>query len=257
VKPIALTILLAGFVCLAPAAWGADPAATAEQAEKDVRGAVEVRRRTQAGEDDWAAERRKMLAAFEALEAARERELNRKETLSARLAEKASSIAAMEDELAALAAVDARLQPWLEQTVERLAEQVRRDLPFLADERRRRIEALRQAVSAPENGSGEKFRRLMEALMVEAEYGSLVEVRRRKIDLEGRAMVADVLRLGRLAYFCQAPDRSASAFYDPVEKRWTRLAKAHDGEIRRAIEMGAKRRSVELLFLPLGRVVPQ
>ncbi|MCP4686980.1 MAG: DUF3450 domain-containing protein, partial [Desulfobacterales bacterium] len=102
---------------------------------------------------------------------------------------------------------------------------------------------------------GERFRKVMEALFVEAEYGNTVEVYQEKIVLEGKTVLADIFRLGRISLFFQTLDQTTAGFFDPAQAAWRAAPSNYRREIDAAMEMGAKRRPVELLSLPLGRIV--
>jgi hypothetical protein len=94
----------------------------------------------------------------------------------------------------------------------------------------------------------------MEALLVEAEYGSTIEVYQQTIDVDGAPSLVNVFRLGRISLFYQTLDQKRCGFYDVAATGWRPLPTAFNRCIQTAIEIGAKRRPVELLTLPLGRM---
>jgi hypothetical protein len=94
----------------------------------------------------------------------------------------------------------------------------------------------------------------MEALLVEAEYGSTIEVYQQTIELDNAPSLVNLFRLGRISLFYQTLDRKQCGFFDVAAADWRPLPAAFNRSIQTAIEIGTKRRPVELLALPLGRM---
>ncbi len=151
-----------------------------------------------------------------------------------------------------------RLTESLEDTlavlVDRLDTSVAADLPFLDGERSRRLASLRLVQGDPDASSAEKLRRVLEAYQVEAGYGGTVEMMSEPIDVDGRQVHADVLRLGRLALLWRTPDGSRAGVFDPGAGAWTELPRGDHHAIGRAMEMADRMRPVAVIGLPLGRI---
>ncbi|MBW2011938.1 MAG: DUF3450 family protein, partial [Deltaproteobacteria bacterium] len=75
--------------------------------------------------------------------------------------------------------ISEELIPYLEDVYNRLAALVENDPPFLREERQNRIKNLRKVLDDDQVSASEKFRKMTEALFVEAEYGNTVEVYQR------------------------------------------------------------------------------
>lgn len=229
----------------------------ADRIEKPVNRAVRIERDTQAGEAAWQEEKKKKIRQFEALEtevAALEanlaRQSGRNGALKKRIDEK-------NRQLADIRQISGQISPFLDQLLARLREVKNRDLPFLNQEREKRLASLADLNGDPEVPVSEKYRKIMEALLVEAEYGRSVEVFQQTVDLSGQKTLVNVLRLGRLSLFYQTLDRQGCGFYNPAQAAWVPLDKTHLRSIQAAVDMGAKRRPVEILDLPLGRIAVQ
>ena len=138
----------------------------------------------------------------------------------------------------------------------RLEAWVEKDLPFLPEERAGRLRLLREGLARTDISGAEKLRQLLEALLVECEYGDTVEVYEQRIEVEGEPIFAIVFRLGRLSIFWQTPDRARVGEYDRVTNRWVELPGRYARSISAALEMAEKRRPIELLRLPVGRISP-
>ena len=224
--------------------------------QRKVDGTVGVRQETQRREDAWAREKAALESRYNlarahvtALEAQQEI-LQRKDRA---LEERVNELQRRIDESNRL---EAGLQQAMEATVARLETFIEADLPFLPAERAARIASLKETLALPDVEPADKLRRLLEALQVECEYGDTVETYRQDIEVDGDPVSADVFRLGRLSIFWQTPDGRRVGEYDRVGDRWVEFPSGYRRNISAAVEMAAKRKPVELLKLPVGRIEP-
>ncbi|WP_321494032.1 DUF3450 domain-containing protein [uncultured Desulfobacter sp.] len=153
--------------------------------------------------------------------------------------------------------VEAELEVFLDSVLSRLDSAITADLPFLEEERRGRMADLKMMMVDPQTSSAEKFRRIFEALQIEAEYGITVEVIQTTVALDQVPVLVDLLRVGRVSLLCQTIDRKKSAVFDPCRKVWQVLPEGVNRDIARAISMARLERSIELVKLPLGRIAAQ
>jgi predicted phage tail protein len=153
--------------------------------------------------------------------------------------------------------ITTQLAGFLDSVLDKLDAAIEQDLPFLAKERSGRITALREMMVDPDESTAEKFRRVFEALQIETEYGTTVEVTQETINLENQDIMADIFRLGRVSLFCQSIDRKKSGVFDLSSGQWHVLPENTNQELTRAIAMARLERSIELVKLPLGRIVNQ
>lgn len=228
-----------------------------EKIEKPVKKSVEIRQKTQKEEDRWAEEKAKMQAEYKELELMRENLLAVNKRLRQEIDVHHEEIASIEGKIEEIERISEELLPCLFDALERLEESVASSLPFLPKERERRLKGLRRILEDPKNSTSEKFRRIMEALSVEAGYGNRVEVYQERIDVEGENILVNIFRLGRLSLFFQTLDQETTGFYNPACTAWVQFPRGCNREINKAIDIAGKKRSIDLLTLPLGRVVVQ
>nr|WP_320190841.1 DUF3450 domain-containing protein [uncultured Desulfobacter sp.] len=153
--------------------------------------------------------------------------------------------------------VEAELEAFLDSVLLRLESAIAEDLPFLEDERQGRLADLKTMMVDPQTSSAEKFRRIFEALQIEADYGTTVEVTQSTVELDQVPVLVDVLRVGRVSLLCQTIDRKKSAVFDPGKKTWQTLHETVNRDISKAVAMARLERSIELVKLPLGRIASQ
>jgi len=250
---------LIAFICLmllfrpgAPAWLMADE--VTHQIEKPVRKAIDTRQSTQREAEQWRDEREKLLARYDALEQSIGRLTSRKDALTQSNDQARQRIAAKEQQLAHIEQISAGIAPFIVEIINHLRKEVNAGLPFLREERRARLERLTRLAADPEVAVSEKFRKVMEALMVEAEYGNTIEVYQETAAIDGSEILINVFRLGRMNLFYQTLDHQNCGVYNLSAERWETLPDTYNAAIETAIEIGAKRQPVELLHLPLGRM---
>jgi FtsZ-binding cell division protein ZapB len=225
-----------------------------DDVRETVQGTVDIDQRTQEERDAWASEQAGLEARYRTAKA-------NIAYLTERIAGEEKAVAGLTESIEELERrahesklLRSNLQDTLDAIMGRLEEFVARDLPFLTDERERRLEILCRELSRPEVTGAEKLRLLLEALQVETEYGKSVEVDQQEITLDGTSVFADVLRVGRVSLFWRTPDGEKVGTFDRGSWEWVELPASYGRTIGDAIEMASRIRPVELIALPLGRV---
>jgi hypothetical protein len=249
-----VTLVTMLFLGLSTVSLAAD---TGALVESHLKQAIETRQQTQDHQDDWAADKTRLQAQFRVLEVENDELDKVVGDLNEEVTRRRDKIAAMKAEMVEIERISAELLPYLEDLLEQIDKQIDRDLPFLRTERHKRVQMLREDLKNQNSSIGLKFQRVMDTLIAEIGYGSSVGVSSKKILLEQQEVLVEVLRLGRLSLFCQTPDRQTAGYYNPAQNLWEPLPQRYNSEIQAAIEIASKHRSVEMLALPLGKVVTQ
>lgn len=227
------------------------------QVKKPIGNAVDIRQRTQHDSDVWARQKTGMEAEFETLTDTHESLAAAKMQLQEELERYSSRLQALETQQIEMTRLADEIIPFLHGVHDRLDTFVKSDLPFLLDERTARLQRLERLIDDPDYSVGEKYRKTMEALLIEVEYGNTIEVYNDNIPINGESILANVFRLGRISIFFETLDHKTAGVYDPAAGGWKVLPPKYNTDIGKAIEIGMKRRSVELLTLPLGRIAAQ
>jgi len=224
----------------------------------DLRGTagetVEIEKQAQGERDAWASEQAELEARYRTAKA-------NVRYLGERIVVEQKKQDALEESIGELTRrldeahlLQSSLQDTMNVILARFEEFVERDIPFLPEERERRISNLRDVLAKPDITGAEKVQLLFEALRIEAEYGSTVEVNRTEVQVDGEAVFADVLKVGRVSLFWRTPDGQRSGTFDPAARNWIELDRKYDASIKETIEMATHMRPIELIALPLGRV---
>ena len=228
---------------------------TEQRVEKPVRQSIQTRQVNQQEEEKWRLEKEKLTAQFEQLQAEQKQLQQQRQDLQDYTDASRARIATKEKQLADIQQISDQIQPFLEEMLALLKTQVSDGYPFLPEEREKRIDNLEHLMTDPDVSVSEKYRKVMEAFMVEAEYGTTIETYQETITIDGQTMLVDIFRLGRLSLFYQSLDRKKCGFYNIADNAWQPLPGSHNPSIHAAIDIAAKRKPVEMLTLPVGRMV--
>ncbi|NCC24928.1 MAG: DUF3450 domain-containing protein [Deltaproteobacteria bacterium] len=147
------------------------------------------------------------------------------------------------------------MEPYLDQVAERLDRTLEAGLPFLLEERGTRLRRLQEALNRHDLALGEKLRRTLEALQIEAQYGQGVETGEAAVETAEGLVQGTTLRVGRLAMYLVTPDRERGFVLDPVSRDWIPMSAEDAAKVAVALDMTARRRPAELVGLPVAREV--
>ena len=141
--------------------------------------------------------------------------------------------------------------PLMVSMVKNLEQFVSLDLPFLPEERSKRITELNTLLTRADISTSEKFRRILEAYQVENDYGRTIEAYRGIHKADGKELTVDYLRIGRMALLYQTLDAKTSARWNPETKSWEELSSSYRKSIAEGLKMARKQTAPQLLRLPI------
>lgn len=157
----------------------------------------------------------------------------------------------LREELAEVPLSEEDLMPLMLRMVNALGRFVEADLPFLAEERQQRLTSLKQMLGDVELSISDKYRRVIEAYQIELDYGRGLASERTELDVAGRRVVVDLLRVGRVAMYFLSLDGGTAAIWDQSQGQWSELPATHRSMIRQGIRIAREVAAPELLELPV------
>ncbi|MCD6291834.1 MAG: DUF3450 domain-containing protein [Deltaproteobacteria bacterium] len=255
-KIIIVLLFLASSLFLATWSQAAN-SKTGQRIEAPVRQAIDIRRGTQKDEENWRWEKEKLVTKFESLLQKQKHLKEQKSDLQQQLETTRKRIVIKQKQLQDIEEISSQIQPFLEALVKNMELQLGEGMPFLLTERQLRIGKLKELMATPEVPLSERYRKTMEALLIEAEYGFTTEVKQETIKISEQPQLVNIFRLGRISLFFQSLDQKHCGFYNVATKSWQTLPAKHNRAIQKAINIAAKRQPVEFVSLPLGRMVSQ
>ncbi len=204
--------------------------------------------------DTWAQKRAKLLQQIQELKS-QNLWLNYQIKLyKAYIEEEKQTIAELKRRQEILEQINIKLEPYLDKVVNNLSNFIDQDMPFLMQERKTRLSFLRQSLINYKIGLGEKLRRVLQALEIEAKYGMEIQTREDEINLNGQKLDGYILRLGRMDMFFISLDRQIAAKYNKYQKKWIKISNEYIDDIEQTIEISQKKRAAQIVDLPIGRL---
>jgi hypothetical protein len=146
--------------------------------------------------------------------------------------------------------INRQIFPLMEKMISGLEQSVKLDVPFLLDERTKRVEALQAILARSDVSVAEKFRKVMEAYQIENDYGSSSEWYSDTITVDGSPREMNVLRIGRIGLYCQSDDTKVTGRWDASTNGWVFDGSGRN-EIRKGLRMAKQLVAPELILIPL------
>ncbi|WP_235185895.1 DUF3450 domain-containing protein [Methylomarinum vadi] len=144
-----------------------------------------------------------------------------------------------------------QIAPFLQKMIDVLEEFVDLDVPFLPDERRQRIEQLTQLMHRSDVTVAEKYRRIMEAYRIEAEYGHNIEAYQGMLNDAADPRSVEFLRLGRTGLYYLTLKGDEAGYWDQQNKQWIKLDASMRESLEKAIRIAKKQSPPDLITLPV------
>jgi multidrug efflux pump subunit AcrA (membrane-fusion protein) len=147
--------------------------------------------------------------------------------------------------------IERQVTPLMGKMIDALEQFVELDVPFLLEERRRRVAFLRTMLERSDVTVAEKFRRLLEAYEIENDYGRTIEAYKGSLEVDGASREVDFLRIGRTILLYQTVDAEIFGMWDRNAREWVSLPAEYRNQIRAGIRMAHKQIAPDLLLLPI------
>lgn len=152
-----------------------------------------------------------------------------------------------------VAIVQRQISPLMLRMVEGLSQFVELDVPFLLEERRQRVQKLRDLMERADVTAAEKFRAVLEAYDIENEYGRTIEAYRGTLEIEGTVRDVDFLRVGRIALLYQTIGGGYNGMWDQERREWVPLqAVEYANQIEKGLQIARKQVAPDMMLLPVA-----
>lgn len=142
--------------------------------------------------------------------------------------------------------------PLMLDLVDALEDFVRLDVPFQLPEREDRLRRLRALMDRADVSVAEKYRRVMEAYQIEADFGRNIEAYVGALDTGDGARQVEFLRVGRIVLAYQTPDLSAAGYWDAAARQWRDLPADYHSALRQGVRIARKQAAPQILALPVA-----
>jgi hypothetical protein len=136
--------------------------------------------------------------------------------------------------------------PLMFEMIDDLERLIELDMPFQLGERRGRIEMLREIMGQSDVTVSEKYRQIMNAYQIEADFGRTTEA----YDGQLGDRQVDFLRVGRILLAYQTPDRAETGFWNKNTREWE-VANGFRNDVVEGLRIARQQAAPNLLRLPV------
>jgi septal ring factor EnvC (AmiA/AmiB activator) len=160
-----------------------------------------------------------------------------------------SEIQSINRQLAGLEATNRGVVPLMLEMIEALDQIVEADIPFRIEERRARVERLRNMMDQAEVTASEKYRRVMEAYQSELEFGRTTEAYSAALPTTGQTV--GFLRVGRTLLVYQTSDAADTGWFNPTSRQFEPLPDRFRLEVKDGLAIAKNEKAPNLVMLPV------
>jgi hypothetical protein len=142
------------------------------------------------------------------------------------------------------------VSPLMLKMLDTLARFVALDVPFLVEERAKRVTGLQQMMTRADVTISEKYRRILEAYQVEMDYGRTIEAYEATLGDGAGARTVQFLRVGRVSLLYQTLDGRETGYWDAQKKAWT-IDDDYQHGFKQGVAVAKKLSAPEMLIVPV------
>jgi hypothetical protein len=145
-----------------------------------------------------------------------------------------------------------KIVPLIRRMVDVLDELIALDTPFLAEERKNRLESLKAMLDRADVALPEKYRRVMEAYQIEADYGRTLEASNGPLVVGKQNRTVNFLRVGRMMLLYASMDGAETGYWDKAARAWKVLPSEYNHAIAEGLRVARKEAPPDLITLPIS-----
>lgn len=158
----------------------------------------------------------------------------------------------LEESIANVTVIERQIQPLIIRMLDALERFVELDVPLYTKDRQERVQTLRANLDRADISVAEKFRQVLEAYSIEAEYGRKLHTYSSVLNVGGQERKVTIFAVGRISVMYQTEDAKFAGVWNQREGAWEEL---DAGEYRSAIQQGVKiakkQASQDIMQLPI------
>ena len=159
-------------------------------------------------------------------------------------------IASIQTQLVEIETTNREVLPLMERMVATLDQLVAADIPFLLEERTKRVRDLQALMGQTDVTISEKYRRILEAYLIELQYGSTLAAYEGPLGSGADARTVQFVQLGRVSLMYQTLDGGETGYWDAQAKKWV-VDDSYAEEVAQALSVARAEGAPELLNVPV------
>lgn len=156
----------------------------------------------------------------------------------------------LNEQLGTVESIKLGMVPMMLRMTVAIEDSINNDMPFRLEERRARVERVKNVLANPNVSPAEQYRQVLNAFKNEVTYGQGLDSYEGPHPTKDN-MKVNYLRYGRVALVFMTKDESEIAFYDLGSKSWKPLEGNRRLEVRQAIRIAKNESAPDLVMAPL------
>lgn len=160
-----------------------------------------------------------------------------------------AEVVSINEQLNGLEATNRGIVPLMLEMIDAFETIVENDMPFRLEERRARVERLRDMMDQADVTASEKYRRVMEAYQGEIEYGRTTEAYSEALPTTGQTV--DFLRVGRTLLVYQSSDQLTTGWFNPATRAYEELPDRYRLQVKEGLAIARNEKAPNLVMLPV------
>ena len=156
----------------------------------------------------------------------------------------------LEQSILVASQINRKIVPVMTQMIDSLDQFVQLDVPFLMEERTERVDFLKELMQREDVTVAEKFRKVTEPYQIENDYGKTIATYKDTLEVDGKTLELDFLRIGRVSFLYQSVDGAVSGVWDQKTRSWVDADDNRNG-IKAGLKIAKKQVAPDLVILPV------
>jgi len=146
--------------------------------------------------------------------------------------------------------INRQIFPLMERMIDGLKQSIALDVPFLMDERNKRMADLEAIMERSDVTVAEKFRKVMEAYQIENDYGTTIEDYSQSLTIDDATRSFNMLRVGRIGLYFQSDDTKITGRWNNDTRGWE-VDNSARNEVRKGLRVARQLIAPELIIVPV------
>ena len=174
------------------------------------------------------------------------------EQLDKQLSAQQTELYQIDESIRQVTIIERQITPLMLRMIDAMEQFVKADVPFLEQERTKRVEKLKTMMGRSDVTVAEKYRKVMEAYQTELDYGRTIESYRGELEIDGQIRDVDFLRTGRIALTYKTLDGKELGAWNNQDRQWQDLDAIYKSNVIKGIRIAREQTAPDLIKIPLA-----
>jgi len=161
----------------------------------------------------------------------------------------------IEESIRQVTLIERQITPLMLRMIDAIDQFVESDIPFLKEERSKRVSKIKDMMARSDVTVAEKYRKVMEAYQTEIDYGRTIESYRGDVMIDGTEREVDFLRTGRISLAYQTLDGQNLGVWNAQSNQFEELDSSYKSKIMMGIRIAREQAAPQLIKVPVAAPV--